>query len=103
MRYDLNHSRDLGSPQPRTEVMGPPEPDLSKANGQAAKTARVVKRAGTKPPKPGKQMETLSPAKYKQYMARIAEMERRRQITSKTARKLRAELHRQIPRSSRTP
>jgi hypothetical protein len=102
MRYDLKHSRDLGTPQPVEEAMGPPEPATSPRNGRGRKTGRVVRGWNPKEAKPTKEVESLSPAKFKQYMSQIAELERHRKITSKTARKLRASLHKQVPRSPKS-
>lgn len=98
MRYDLNHSRDMTSPQPRDEVMGPPEPAKPSADGQALKTRRVVKAGRPKPAKPSEQVERLTPEQFEQYVARVAELERHGKITSKTAQKLRTALRRQVPR-----
>jgi hypothetical protein len=98
MRYDLNHSRDLGASQPVDEVMGPAEPAISQRNGQGRETDRVVRGWKPKEAKPAKEVDSLSPTKFKQYMAHIAELERHRKITSKTAQKLRAALHKQVPR-----
>jgi hypothetical protein len=64
MRYDLNHSRDLGAPQPVEEVMGAQEPALPKADGSGIKRNRSVRTYVPRAPKPTKDMKTIDPATW---------------------------------------